>query len=499
MLEGWTEAGNRITDLLVPTEFNHEVFPLASTALDPAETLLTHTVTTLLPDGRYVERTLEVEGSPRLGLPGLFDQEVYAGIMALTERQGGMPEDGRIRFSLYELKEILGLSTNAKTYRRLRDSLLRWQRTSLTTQGAIYLADAEEYAHAQAYNIWAVQWARDSRPGRAKIELNEVKFHEYFIRNYRANYYKSIDWDFWLSLGRGKRGGTLKRLYRLIDAERAGTLQWCTTVQNLMSQVPVPPSYKYPGKAKDFVQRHHNELVERGFLRSVHVDDDYGVHYEVDPRFVNRQRHLGLAGDPRERAAIERLMSFKVREKAARRLVGLRGADTCQRYMDALPHQKNVRNGAGWLKSYIEGDANGPFPPKDGFAPLQTRSAGGKGAARSISPAGKEARAPKVDATTPPNDLLPDPQPTPSLVEDVARRHEAGEFDDAIEAFRGAPHSQYIRYVDTRSPVKADDTDNLYYVSLSGDLYLCLRPDSVAEEHRAYIATLARSAQQNTT
>jgi len=369
VLEGWMDEIGPFTDRLVPTEFNHELFPLTSTAIDPTEKLLTFTLETVLPDGRLIERTLEVEGSPRLGLPGLFDQEVYAGIMALVERRGGMREDGRLRFSLYELKEILRLPTNADNYRRLRDSLLRWQRTSLTTQGAVYLADSEEYAQGEAYNIWGVRWARDSRPGRAKTELNEVKFHEYFIRNYQAGYIKSIDWDFWLSLGRGKRGGTLKRLYRLIDAQRGGTLQWRTTVQNLMGQVPIPPSYKYPGKARDYLQRHHPDLVDRGFLESAEISPDYEVLYKVDSRFVSRQKHLELADDPRDRAAIERLMSFRVRENVARRLVALRGADLCQRYAGAVPRQKKMRNKAGWLKTYIEGDANGPFPPKDGFAP----------------------------------------------------------------------------------------------------------------------------------
>ena len=514
VLEGWPEEGERLTDLLVPAEFNHELFPLASTAMDPTEKLLTFTLETVLPDGRVVERTLEVEGSHRLGLPGLFDQEVYAGIMALVERNGGMPEDGTLRFSLYELKEILRLPTNADNYRRLRDSLLRWQRTSLTTQGAVYLSDTEEYASGEAYNIWSVRWARDSRPGRAKTELNEVKFHEYFIRNYHAGYIKSIDWDFLLSFGRGKRGGTLKRLYRLIDAQRAGTLEWSTTVHNLMAQVPVPPSYKYPGKARDFLERHHPELVDRGFLESAEISKGYEVRYKVDPRFVSRQKHLQLADDPRDRAAIERLMSFKVRETVARNLVALRGAGICERYMDCLPHQAKVRNKAGWLKTFIEGDANGPFPPKEGFAP-KVSSATVVG-----SPAGTTTptvnHSPYLVVGHPPEEVSPqrgpldlcstDHLPTspgdpeldnPSLdtggsPPDLHHRCQAGEFDAAVHAFQTADFEQYARFVDTARPVRADDTGNLYYVSLDGDLYLC-PTSSIDEQKRAYITTLDRS------
>lgn len=510
-LEGWEQEGGQLTDLLVPAEFNHELFPTASTALHPTEELLTFTLETVLPDGRLVERTLEVEGSPRLGLPGLFDQEVYAGIMALVGRKGGMAPDGVLRFSLYELKEILGLPTNAENYRRLRESLLRWQRTSLTTQGAVYLADAEEYVQGQAYNIWSVQWTRDSRPGRAKTELNEVRFHEYFIRNYQAGYIKSIDWDFWLSLGRGKRGGTLKRLYRLIDVQRAGTLEWRTTVQRLMAQVPIPPSYKYPGKARDYLRRLHPHLVNHGFLESAEISNDYEVHYKVDPRFVSRQKHLELADDPRDRAAIERLISFRVRESTARHLVARRGAGLCQRYMDALPYQKIVQNKAGWLNTYIAGNVNGPFPPKYGFAPANdaTQPEAELGSRTSSDSRSQHGSNPdedyawffhKGDSTS--GDLVAnhtyDPQivgsgmgegPSPDIGEDVRRRMAAAEFDEVIDALESSSHAEYSEWVEASVPV-VDVLGNRFYLSIGGDLYLYV--GEPCPENRFYLYTINR-------
>lgn len=394
------------------------------------------------------------------------------------------------------------MPTNAENYRRLKDSLLRWQRTGLTTQGAVYLADSEEYAHGEAYNIWAVQWARDSRPGRAKRDLNEVKFHEYFIRNYRAGYIKSIDWDFWLSLGRGIRGMTLKRLYRLIDAERAGTLEWRTTVQNMMSQLPIPPSYHFPGKARRYLERHHPDLIDRGFLRDVQVDSDHGILYKVEPRFANRQKHLGLADDARDRTAIERLISFGVRESTSRYLVALRGAEVCQRYMDALPYQKKISNRAGWLNTYIMGNENGSYPPKQGFAPSNGEDSAVKASGvRKTDTARESDKGPhntpefregyewlfdKRDLTqaAPEDPVVRDEEFSGStseevgslgiFEEDVRLRFEAGEFDSAIEAFESVAFEQYKKYVNAPSPVQADDSDDRYYVSLDGDLYVYL-------------------------
>jgi len=71
VLEGWVEENSR-SDLLVPAEFNHELFPLTSTAIDPTENLLSFTLKTVQPDGRLVERTLEVGGRRGLALPALF-------------------------------------------------------------------------------------------------------------------------------------------------------------------------------------------------------------------------------------------------------------------------------------------------------------------------------------------------------------------------------------------------------------------------------------------
>lgn len=517
MLEGWLEESSELTDLLVPAEFNHEVFPLASTALNPDEKLLTHTIRTVLPDGRTVERTLEVEGSPRLGLPGLFDQEVYAGIMALVERKGGMPEDGRVRFSFYELKEILGMPTNAENYRRLKDSLLRWQRTGLTTQGAVYLADSEEYAHGEAYNIWAVQWARDSRPGRAKRELNEVKFHEYFIRNYRAGYIKSIDWDFWLSLGRGTRGMTLKRLYRLIDAERSGTLQWHTSVKNMMSQLPIPPSYHYPGKARRYLERHHPDLIDRGFLQDVQIDSDQGIFYKVEPRFASRQKHLGLADDTHDRYAIERLISLGVRENSARHLVALRGAEVCQRYMDALPYQKKLSNRAGWLNTYITGNENGPYPPKQGFAPAEPeRATKGVTMTRKSQPqTGSEIKMHNTTKFRQDYEWLFDKQvgvcegegfcdgsnhelsgvepqvetTSGTLQDEVRCRSERGDFEKAIQDFENISQEQYNMWVEAPMPIVHESGDK-FYLSSEGGLYVYA--GGVDPESRFYVCTLRR-------
>jgi hypothetical protein len=86
-----------------------------------------------------------------------------------------------------------------------------------------------------------------------------------------------------------------------------------------------------------------------------------------------------------------------------------------------------------------------------------------------------------------------EPEDSVSGVEGQVRlRYKAGEFDAAVEAFETAPFDQYTKHIATRQVVQADDTDNRYYVSLDGDLYLCLER-STAEENLVYICSLDRS------
>jgi hypothetical protein len=46
-------------------------------------------------------------------MPGPVDQDVCLAVLQLLEKRGGMPEDGELAFSLYELRKILGWSDDS--------------------------------------------------------------------------------------------------------------------------------------------------------------------------------------------------------------------------------------------------------------------------------------------------------------------------------------------------------------------------------------------------
>jgi Replication initiator protein A/DnaA N-terminal domain len=297
--------------------------------------------------GTELVQRWEVEPPAKLGMPGPFDQDVYLAVLQLLELRGGMPRNGQVNFSLYELRDILGWSVSGNTYEKIRQSLRRISSTTLTSENAFY-SKAEERFLSDTFQIWSVHFSR-TRQGTATRERHTLRFHPIFIRNYVAQYLKGLDPEFYWSLP----SALAKRLYRLIDHQRNGGLRWQTDLSSLRQQVPLS-NYSYPSEIKRVLKPAHEELRKRGFLAGVVFAGKTQVSYEISPEFARRQKARELSGDPGELFAIERLVSEGLRGDVARDLVARHGSERCLRYTDALESQRGIRSRPGWLRRAIE-------------------------------------------------------------------------------------------------------------------------------------------------
>ena len=297
--------------------------------------------------GTELVQRWEVEPPAKLGMPGPFDQDIYLAVLQLLEMRGGMPRNGELDFSLYELRDILGWSTSGNTYEKIRQSLRRISSTTLTSENAFY-SKAEERFLSDTFQIWTVHFSRTTR-GKTTKERHTLRFHPIFIRNYMAQYLKGLDPGFYWRLP----SPLAKRLYRLIDHQRNGGLTWQTDLSALRQQVPLP-NYSYPSEIKRILTPAHEELKERGFLAKVLYEGKTDVSYEISSEFARRQKARELSGDPGELFAIERLVSEGLRGDVARDLVARHGSERCLHYADALISQRGIRSRAGWLRRAIE-------------------------------------------------------------------------------------------------------------------------------------------------
>jgi len=321
--------------------------------------------------GVSLKQTWKVIPSGEYGMPGPVDQDVYLAVLQLLEQRGGMPEDGELAFSLYELRKVLGWSDDSGgAYREIRDALVRIQLTGVQSSNAFYSA-ADEQLIADSFNVWSVHFAQRKKKGgagsraRTTQDRHVLRFHPVFIRNYEAQYLKGLDADFFWGL----RMPLSKRLYRLIDLQRAGGLSWRTDLFAVRDQVPL--DYLYASQIKRVLKKAHEELEEKGFLSGVEYEGNAGMVYRISQTFARRQKALELSGTPQEMFAIERLMREGVRGDTARDLVVSNGAEKCLRYAEALDTQEGIRNRASFLVSAIRKGYAFPGPPEPVEEPLE--------------------------------------------------------------------------------------------------------------------------------
>jgi hypothetical protein len=304
-------------------------------------------------DGQELRQTWTVRAVQGLGLPGTLDQDVYVALLQLIDRQGDIPENGWIGFSLYELVELLHRTHGGRDYRQVKESLERLAGTIIQSRNAFYRKSTKSYLDDTFHLLDRVQHAESTDGSGRRGEKTWVKLSDYFVDSYRANYLKGLDADFYWSLN----SSVAKRLYRFVDKKRGQQRRWEVNLFALRDRIPLSP-YKYPSKIKEKLGPAHDELRHKGFLERVTyrkmADGAHLVCYEIQEGFTKRRPALQLETTPEVLFAVERLKAEGVRLDAARQLVGKHGPERCLRYSEAVAFQKNIRNRAGWLRWAIE-------------------------------------------------------------------------------------------------------------------------------------------------
>jgi hypothetical protein len=470
---------------IIPVEPNLEEAPLFTIKGRYREEGVAEARSTIMtPDGRRLEQLWRVSASRDYDLPGAFDQDVFVALHRLLQRRGGMPPDGKVRFSLYELIEIMGKPKKGQSYQDVRDSLVRMASTTIHSKNALYRGDTESYEN-ETFSLWRVHFSanRDKR-GRG-TEHHTLTFDEIVRRSFEANYLKALDTDFYFSLA----SPMARRLYRLVDQKRGEKLSWSVSLGRLRQLVSMAPVYKYPSQIKQALKPAHRELLKKGFLKEAAFSDDGtpSARYRIAADFARTRSSLELPQTPLRTVAVQKLVQSGAWENVANVLVDRFGPEHCLHYVEALAVQKGVENPGAWLKSYIENGWPVPIPP----APQDVTS-------REPLPEPFERRLASPPGTQAPPDA-PDPEeasgaedekeiPQP-FSEEIQRRREAGEFAEALETFETLPGKEYAKFLG--HDVRHTD-GNRYHLSMNGELYVYAGGRD--PEHRYYLLTLDRSS-----
>lgn len=298
------------------------------------------------PDGVAMRKEWTVIPSSEHGPLGPTDQDVFVAVQQLISQRGGMPEDGELEFGFSELLNILRWKPHGNNYRTLRTSLARIKQTTFRSSDAFYHEESKSYI-SDEFSIWDVKFRKtESRRGRSTS--HKIIFGKLFLQSWLARYIKGLDAAIYHELS----SAVAKRLYRLIDIKRNGSLYWDCDLKELARQIPLSHG-KYPSYIAQKLSRPHEELIRQGFLKDVQIVDGR-AYYETSKEYAARSRTREAVSDPKELIAVERLLSENVRESKAVELVRGYGADSCMRYAEALQYQEGVRNRPGWLVKAIE-------------------------------------------------------------------------------------------------------------------------------------------------
>ena len=337
---------------LIPVEINLEGFPLFSREKTPSGRAIEvrQNISTL--DGRTLKQLWRVTANEDFSLPGTYDEDVFVGVMALVKRRGGMPKDGSIRFSVYELIKVLHKSKNGENIRKVKQSLDRIAATNYYSENAFYVVEDESF-ESYRFGLWSVHFSRaKSRDGRS-AEAHTLTFDKVIIRSYNSGYLKLLDTDLYFAL----KMPLAKALYRLIDQRRREAMSWSVDAVELRNLLAMSKRYKASSRIFEVLNTAHRALKREKFLESVTLDGDT-IRYKVHRDFARDWFEEPDQPTSLRWQAVQALKAKGVYPNRARTLVESYGAEKAFHVLDVLSVREGVINEGAWVANVMdEGDA----------------------------------------------------------------------------------------------------------------------------------------------
>ena len=162
-------------------------------------------------------RRLTISASDKYGLPTAVDDEVILGLLQVSMAAGFA--DRRVRFSRYQLIQLLGWRDEGRSYRRLERSLKRWLGVTLYYENAWWDKAQKRWADAHFHLLDDLILYRRMNPHvgvrvkSGEAALSSFTWNEIVFCSFQAGFLKKLDLDFYRSL----KLATAKRMYRFLD------------------------------------------------------------------------------------------------------------------------------------------------------------------------------------------------------------------------------------------------------------------------------------------
>ena len=351
-------------------ELNFAEFPIAAVSDTVPDNQKTLEFTDEIFDpssGKPVTRTLTITAADKFGLPTALDDEVLLGLIQLTSEQ--QFRDRRVHFSRYGLIKLLGWRDESKSYKRVEDSLNRWAGVTLQYRKAWWSKEERCWVNETFHVIDQVsvfdrerierrrRMAKDS-PAKA---LSSFAWNETVFQSFQAGYLKSLDFDFYKSLG----SAIAKRLYRFLDKRFYHRARWEFDLQTFACEhVGLSKNYSNSELKRKLLPA-VRELEGRGFLAPLAEADRF---HQVER---GSWRAVFVKAQPKVRAlppedggdtTVRELVARGIAQRSALKLLAQHPRHKIQekiRLYDGLKArggERTIRNRGGWLYAAIVND-----------------------------------------------------------------------------------------------------------------------------------------------
>lgn len=280
--------------------------------------------------GRRVQAKAVIIPSPDHGLPTTADRDKYMAFMKLVterKRKSGLVSNP-VRFSGYELLQILGFCDSGTNYEELNDWLERMTATTIKSEYVVFLAKHKEYAKDIFHVFDRVVLHGQMLPDGSRAEQFEVYLSHWQLENLNANYVLPLDIGAYLQLRKDISKSLFGHLHSWFYASRGAIVE--RRYKELCSLLDIRP-WTYVSKIRQVLGPSLDELKQIEYVADWDIsrtadETDFKLVLSAGQRLLETIRPRLANGasainDPIVNTWVAALIDRGVREAAARQLV----------------------------------------------------------------------------------------------------------------------------------------------------------------------------------
>lgn len=209
------------------------------------------------------------QAMPEYGVPHGIDTDISAALVNLYIDQGA-PSDGSVTCTPYQLLQMAGLDTSGRYYAALDESLKRLLTTNYFIAEGWRDHPRKRWTNVNFRYIDRLEFTSGDENRLDASSVLKITLPQEIARSVRSGYLKPLDLSFMQTL----RRPPTRALYRLLDSQRrdpenpervsmtyeVGLMEWAEACKIVTDR---------PSMAQRTLDAAHEELLEKGFLKSV--------------------------------------------------------------------------------------------------------------------------------------------------------------------------------------------------------------------------------------